>query len=173
MARGEVRTGEHGGQEGEAETLAALRTFEGGYSLRGAVDRPTKVALVIVGRAEEAVRQRLQDDFPAGRGEHEGALGGSDGLVIRPPEKKIVGQKERDLSQPTRVIEGLREGLRFTQVRQDTLQVACRQERRAQGESEIDGLLARAARLRQTLEGTERLLEVAHRLTVGRPGQGL
>jgi hypothetical protein len=74
MARGEVRTAEHGGQEGEAETLAALRTFEGGYGLRRAVDRPTKVPLVIVGRAEEAVRQRLQDAFPTGRAEHESAL---------------------------------------------------------------------------------------------------
>src|SRR4029453_2498114 len=111
MARGEVRTGEHGRQEGEAETLAALRPFEGGYGLRRAGDRPTKVALVIVGRAEEAVCQRLKDDFPTGRGEHEGALGGGDGLVIRPPEEKIVGQKERDLSQPTGIIEGLRESL--------------------------------------------------------------
>ena len=124
MACGEVRTAEHGGQEGEAEALAALRTFEEDYGLRGAVDRPTKVALVIVGRAEEAVRQRLQDDFPTGRAEHESALGGGDGLVICSPEEKIVGQKERDLSQPTRVIEGLCEGLRLTQVRQDTPQVA-------------------------------------------------
>jgi hypothetical protein len=83
MARGEVRMGDHGRQEGEAKTLAALRTLEGCYGLRGAVDRSTKVALVIVDRAEEAVRQRPQDDFPTGRGEPEGALGGGDGLVIR------------------------------------------------------------------------------------------
>ena len=39
----------------------------------------------------------------------------------------------------------------------------------AQGKSEIDGLLARVARLWQMLEGAERLLEVAHGLAVGRP----
>ena len=57
----------------------------------------------------------------------------------------MVGQKERDLSQPTRVIEGRREGLGLAQIRQDTPKVARRKERRAQGEPEIDGLLARVA----------------------------
>ena len=33
--------------------------------------------------AEVVVRQRVQDDIPAGRGEREGALAGGDGLVIR------------------------------------------------------------------------------------------
>ena len=47
------------------------------------VNRPTIVALGLIGKAEVAVRQRLQDSIPAGRGECEGALGGGDGLVIR------------------------------------------------------------------------------------------
>src|SRR4029450_7078808 len=98
MARSEVRTGDHGGQNGEAETLAALCTLERCHGLRGAVDRSTKVALVIVDRAEEAVRQCLQDDFPTDRGEPEGTLGGGDCRFIRPSEEKIVGQKERNLS---------------------------------------------------------------------------
>ena len=51
----------------------------------------------------------------------------------------------RDLSQPTRVVEGRREGLGLAQIRQDTPKIAERPERRAQGESEIDGLLARVA----------------------------
>ena len=46
-------------------------------------------------------------------------------------------------------------------------------ERRAQGEPEIDGLLACVALLRQMREGTERLLEVPHGLAVGRPRHGL
>src|SRR5205823_13873718 len=131
---------DHGGQDGEAETLVALRTLEERRGLRGAVDRATKVALVIVDRAEEAVRQRLHNNVPTGRGEPVGALGGGEGLVIRPPEEKIVGQQERDLSPPPRVIEGRREGLGLPQVSQDTPQVAGRIERRAQGEAEIDGL---------------------------------
>ena len=54
-----------------------------------------------------------------------------------------------------------------------TPQVARRPERRAQGEAEIDGLLARVALLRQMREGAERLLEIPHRLAVGRPRHGL
>src|SRR5262245_22855736 len=46
-------------------------------------------------------------------------------------------------------------------------------ERHAQGESEINGLRARVARLRQMREGAERLLEGPYRLAVGRPRQGL
>ena len=72
-----------------------------------------------------------------------------------------------------RVVESLREGLGLAQRRQDTPEVARRQERRAQGEPEIDGLLARGALLWQMREGAERLLEVPHGLAVGRPPHGL
>src|SRR5262245_38257978 len=43
----------------------------------------------------------------------------------------------------------------------------------AQGEPEIDSLLAGVALLRQMREGTERLLEIPPGLAVGRPCQGL
>ena len=42
-----------------------------------------------------------------------------------------------------------------------------------QGKSEIDGLLTHVALLRQMREGTERLLEIPHGITVGRPHHGL
>src|SRR5438094_616815 len=77
-----------------------------------------------VGQAEEVVRQRLEDNLPTGRGERKGALAGGDGLVMRAHDIEVVGQKERDLSQSTRVVEGHREGLGLTQVRQDTPHVA-------------------------------------------------
>ena len=51
------------------EALAAPRPLEGRHGLPEAVDRPTIVALGLVGDAEVVVRQRLQDDLPAGRGE--------------------------------------------------------------------------------------------------------
>ena len=54
------------------------------------------------------MRQLMQDDLPAGRGKREGALGGSDGLVIRAHEIEMERQKARDLSQPTRVVQGHR-----------------------------------------------------------------
>ena len=72
-----------------------------------------------------------------------------------------------------RVVEGFRESLGLTQRRQDTPRVARREERQAQGEPEIDGLLARGTRLRQMQKGAERLLEEPHGLAVGRPRQSL
>ena len=89
MAPGEPGTGVHGGQEDLTEALAAPRPLEGRHGLPEAVDRPTIVALGLVGYAEVLVRQRVQDDIPAGRGEREGALGGGDGLVIRAHEAEI------------------------------------------------------------------------------------
>ena len=74
MRLGEEGTGGHGGQEELTEALVALRPVEGRYGLPEAVDRPTMVALGIVGSAEVAVRQRVQDDIPAGRGERESTL---------------------------------------------------------------------------------------------------
>jgi hypothetical protein len=82
-------------------------------------------------------------------------------------------QKERDLCQPTRVVEGCREGLGLAQQRQDTPKVARRQERRAQGQPQIDRLLACVALLGQMRQSAERLLEGPHGLAGGRPCHGL
>ena len=82
MAPGEESTGKHGGQEDLTKTLVAPRPAERLHGLPEAVDRPTIVALGMVGLAEALVRQRLQDDVPSGCGEREGALAGGDGLVI-------------------------------------------------------------------------------------------
>ena len=49
MAPGEPGTGGHGGQERPAEALVALRPVEGRHGLPEAVDRPTIVALGLVG----------------------------------------------------------------------------------------------------------------------------
>ena len=68
--------------------------------------------------------------------------------------EKWIDRKTSDLPQPTRVVEGRREGLGLAQIRQDTPRVARWEERRAQGEPEIDGLLARVARLRQMWKGS-------------------
>ena len=64
--------------------------LEGRHGLSETVDRPTIVALGMVGQAEVLVRQRVQDDLPAGRGEREGALGSGDGLVIRAHDAEMV-----------------------------------------------------------------------------------
>jgi hypothetical protein len=48
------------------------------------------VALGIVGSTEVAVRQRVEDDIPAGRGERQGTLSGGDGLVIRAHVAEMV-----------------------------------------------------------------------------------
>ena len=78
----------------------------------------------------------------------------------------MVAQKERDPPADAGRRDR-REGLGLAQQCQDTLQVARWTECIAQGKSQIDGLLARVTCLWQMREGTERLLEVSHGLTVG------
>jgi hypothetical protein len=55
MARSEVRRGEHGGEK-LPETLMGLHTVQGRHALRETVDRPTIIALGLVGDAEVQVR---------------------------------------------------------------------------------------------------------------------
>ena len=74
-------------------------------------------------------------------------LADGDGLVVLAHEVAMDGQKDRDLCQPTRVVEGCRQGRGLVQIGQDTPEVVRRKERRAHGEPEIDGLLARVALL--------------------------
>jgi hypothetical protein len=90
MARREPGTGEHGWQDHPTEALTAPRPVEGRHGAPEAVDRPPIVALGLIGKAEVAVRQRLQDDLPIGRGERQGALSGRDGLVIGAHAVEIV-----------------------------------------------------------------------------------
>ena len=82
-------------------------------------------------------------------------------------------RKSRDLCQPTRVVEGLGEGLGLAQSRQDAPKVADGRsaERRASRRSMACSRVSRV--LRQMREGTERLLEGPHGLAVGRPCHGL
>jgi hypothetical protein len=59
MAPGEVGTRVHGGQGDLTEALEAPRPVQGPYGLPEAVDRPTIVALELVGYAEELIRLRV------------------------------------------------------------------------------------------------------------------
>ena len=54
---------------------------------------------------------------------------GGDGLVIRTHIAELDGQKARDVSQPTMIVESHSQGLSLAQSRQDTLSVARWQER--------------------------------------------
>ena len=85
----------------------------------------------------------------------------------------MLRHKERDLPLPSRIVQGRRERLGLGQHRQEPRKVAEWAEGRAQGKAEIDGLLTRVARLWQMRQDTERLLEGAHRLAVGRARHGL
>jgi hypothetical protein len=124
MAHGEPGPGGHGRQDSKTETLATSCPVEGRHGLSAAVDRPTIVTLGLVGYTKVEVCQRVQADLPTRRGEREGTLGGGNGLVIRAPGVKIVCQRDRDLCQPTWVVEGRREGLSLTQRHQDAPPVA-------------------------------------------------
>src|SRR5207302_1663541 len=116
MAPGEVGTRAYGRQENSAEALAPPRLVDGCHGLTEAVYGLTVVALGLVGKAEVLVRQRVQNDIAAGRGEREGALASGNGLVIRSHEVEIERQEARDLSLSTRIVEGFGKGLGFAQV---------------------------------------------------------
>jgi hypothetical protein len=117
LAGGEAGMGDHRGQDILAEALVAPRPLQGRRGLLVEVDRPPTVALGLIGLAEVAVRQRLQDDIHTGRGECEGTLGEGNGLVMRAHEVEMDCQKAGDLRQPTRVVESHREGLGLAQTR--------------------------------------------------------
>ena len=167
MARGERGAGEHSGELRETEALAAMHPVEGRDGLPAVVYRSMIVTLEPVGKAEEVVRQCLEDNLPTGRSERQGALAGGDGLVMRAHDIEMVAQKERDLSEPTRVVEDRSEGLgsrssaRTRPKSPDGLSALRRANRRSMACSHVSRCLW------QMREGTERLLEVSHGLTVG------
>jgi hypothetical protein len=73
----------------------------------------------------------VQDNIPAGPGEFESTLASGDSLIMRTHSTEMDYQRERDLSQPTMVVESHREGLRLAQSRQDTPIITERTECRA------------------------------------------
>jgi hypothetical protein len=79
----------------------------------------------------------------------------------------MEGQRDRDLSQATRVGEGCGENLGLVQINHSAFQGTRRVKRRAQVEPEIDGLFVRVVPFWQMREGLEGLLEVAHGFAVG------
>jgi hypothetical protein len=93
-------------------------------------------------------------------------------LVIRTPKALKSCKKEQHVSQTTRIAQGDSKGLGLLQIGQDTLKVPRWRERRAQGEPEVDGLLAHIVCLWQMGEGAERLLKIPRGLTVSRPRHG-
>jgi hypothetical protein len=88
MAPSEPGTGEHSGQIDLPETLIAPCSIEQHHRLPEVVNGPTIVALGVVGYTEELVPQRVKNDITASRGKGEGALAGSDSLVICAHERE-------------------------------------------------------------------------------------
>ena len=64
MAPGEVGTGEHGGQEELTEALVAPHPLQGRYGLPEAVDRPTIVALGLVGMPRRKLASACRTTSP-------------------------------------------------------------------------------------------------------------
>jgi hypothetical protein len=129
ITRSEESQGLHRGQRGLTEAFTALCPVERCYRLLETVARLSIVTLGPVCCAKIEVRQGLDDGIPVGYGQREGTLRRSDGLVIRTHTAELDGQKARDVSQPTTVVEGCSEGLSLAQSRQDTLSVTRGQER--------------------------------------------
>ena len=157
-----------------AEALAAPRPVEGRHGLPEAVDRPTIVALGLIGYAKELVRQRVQDALPAGRGKGEGALGGGDGLVIRAPDVEMEGQKDETCPSrrgSSRAAARASASRRAARIRSRVAETGRSAERRASRRSMACSQCG--ALLRQMRQGAERLLEIPHGLAVGRLRHGL
>jgi hypothetical protein len=57
----------------------------------------------------------VQGDLSTGRGEREGTLSSGNGLVMGATAGEMVGQKERNLCQSTRIVEGRREAFGLAQ----------------------------------------------------------
>src|SRR5262249_62325675 len=77
------------------------------------------------------------------------------------------------LREPPLVAECPHQALGFAEAAEDSIEFTEWEECRAKAKAQIDGLLLSFASLRQTLKRRQRLLEGAHRLPVGRSGQGL
>src|SRR5262249_44825185 len=121
MAHGQPSTGEHCWRGILAQEIITLGPDESRHDLSETVARPTVVTLGNIGAAEELVRQCLQDAIPTSCGKCDSTLAGGNNLVVQAPEEEILCQLDADLPQPTRVIEGHREGFGLAQQRQNTL----------------------------------------------------
>jgi hypothetical protein len=89
MAFGKPGTQAHSREEDLTAALVTSPPVEERHGRLEAVDGPMIVALELVGFAEVAVRQGLQDELPAVRSERQGALGSGNGLVMRAYEEEM------------------------------------------------------------------------------------
>src|SRR5439155_12901240 len=81
-----------------------------------------------------------------------------------------LAHESGDPPEPTAVVEGRGQSFRFAQVGGDALAFSERMQRTAQGDPDIDGLLARLVRERKVLQSLERLFQKRHSFPVGRLG---
>jgi hypothetical protein len=90
MAHSKPGTREHGGKDELTEALAAPCSVKARYGLLKAVNSLTIVTLGVVDCADGLVRQRVQDNISASRGERQGALASGAGLVMCTPEEEMA-----------------------------------------------------------------------------------
>jgi hypothetical protein len=98
----------------------------------------------------------------------ESTLAGLNGTVGVTYHPGITGQKAVDLSEATAIIQIYGQGFGFAKAVVDPLEFREGDERIAQLEAKVDGLLARVTTRGDMLQGIQRLLEAGYRLTVGR-----
>ena len=103
-----------------------------------------------------------------GRGQGEGALARRNGTLVVTHRRERIAQIVRDQAEPMGIAQRLGEGLGGTDVVEHARVFPEWQQRTAQVEADIDGLLVPGAALRELLQGHQRLLEGGHRLAVGR-----
>jgi hypothetical protein len=118
--------------------------------------------------AQVDVCGNLQADISQGCGYGQSALGVCETTVKVAQAPQTGCHIARELSQSAGIAQGLSQGFRLAQVVEDALHVVKGQQRIAQVEVEINGLLARVATVREMLEGHQTLLKGRYRLLEGR-----
>ena len=115
MAQAEEGPREHRGRGVLAQEIVTLGLAEGRHSLSETVARPTVVTLGTWRLPRNWFTSACTTTIPTGRPKCNGTLAGGDDLVVQAPEEEILCQHDTDPSQPTRVVEGHREGLGLAQ----------------------------------------------------------
>ena len=171
MVLGEGSTGEHGGQEDLTEALAAPRPVEERHGLPEAVDRPTIVALGLVGDAEVWFASACRTPSPSAVASARARWPAAMAWSYAPMSRNSLTETARPvLADEDR--RGPREGLSLAQTGQDTPVIT--NGRAPSAARAGDRWPARACRASPAdARGPERLLEGPHGLAVGRPRHGL
>jgi hypothetical protein len=169
----EVTAGDHGGQARQAKTLLEQCAVETRHVLLQQFYPSTIISQAAVGVSQVVLCRDREADILQVSSNCQGAMTGLKSGVRFAGLHKMGSQIGCDPSQPVGIAQSLGESCGVLQVDEDLPEFAQRVERIAQREAEIDGPSEGVVALWEMLHGPQRLLKGCHRLSIGRPRQGL